>query len=234
MVGAHNFFGTEVEGINAMEIRGHILIALAGIVVLAAPLSLASPSSKKNHSAHPSSKSAKTAHPEASHPKVSHPEASHTKASHSKAHHAGKPAKKRARGQQAIDGERSRQIQEALMREHYMNGEPSGTWDEATQQAMRRYQADQGWQNKTVPDSRALIRLGLGPDRGHLLNPESAMISGPQVLRPTQAPVRAASSPEAPSVQSSVPASSTRGLPVRSSSQVSVPVSSLPDLSPSR
>jgi hypothetical protein len=65
------------------------------------------------------------------------------------------------------------------VREHYLNGEPSGTWDAATQTAMRKYQADQGWQSKTVPDSRALIRLGLGPSHEHLLNPESAMVSTP-------------------------------------------------------
>jgi hypothetical protein len=40
---------------------------------------------------------------------------------------------------------------------------------------MQRYQAAQGWQSKTTPDSRALIKLGLGPSPDHLLNPESAM-----------------------------------------------------------
>ena len=85
----------------------------------------------------------------------------------------GKTAKKR--GQQAIDPTRAREIQEALIRDHYMQGEPSGTWDAATQSAMQRYQADQGWQSKTTPDSRALIKLGLGPSHDHLLNPESAM-----------------------------------------------------------
>ena len=44
---------------------------------------------------------------------------------------------------------------------------------------MERYQADNGWQSKLVPDSRALIKLGLGPDHEHLLNPESAMTSPP-------------------------------------------------------
>jgi len=83
------------------------------------------------------------------------------------------------RGQQAIDSERTRQIQEALIREHYMEGKPSGAWDAGTQAALRRYQADQGWQSKTVPDSRALIKLGLGPNHEHLLNPESAMTTGP-------------------------------------------------------
>jgi len=79
------------------------------------------------------------------------------------------------RGQQAIDSGRARQIQIALIGEHYMQGEPSGSWDSATQAAMKRYQADQGWQSKQIPDSRALIKLGLGPSHDHLLNPESAM-----------------------------------------------------------
>ena len=84
-------------------------------------------------------------------------------------------SKTRKRGQQVIDGERARAIQQALIREHYMEGEPSGKWDSATQEAMQRYQANQGWQAKTTPDSRALIKLGLGPSHDHLLNPESAM-----------------------------------------------------------
>src|SRR6266550_5140878 len=82
-------------------------------------------------------------------------------------------------GQKAIDAERTLQIQEALIREHYMEGKPSGKWDDATQAALRRYQADQGWQSKSIPDSRALIKLGLGPSHDHLLNPESAMTTAP-------------------------------------------------------
>jgi hypothetical protein len=90
-----------------------------------------------------------------------------------KTSHGKKIAAKR--GQQAIDSTRAREIQTALIREHYMQGEPSGSWDSTTQAAMQRYQADQGWQSKTTPDSRALIKLGLGPSHDHLLNPESAM-----------------------------------------------------------
>jgi len=84
------------------------------------------------------------------------------------------------RGQKKIDPERARSIQEALIREHYLSGEPTGTWNEASEEAMRRYQGDHGWQTKEVPDSRALISLGLGPSKDHLLNPESAMTSGPE------------------------------------------------------
>lgn len=86
-------------------------------------------------------------------------------------------------GQQKIDPVRSREIQEALIREHYLDGTASGTWDAKSQSAMQRYQADNGWQSKSVPDSRALIKMGLGPDHEHLLNPESAMTSQPEARR---------------------------------------------------
>ena len=93
-----------------------------------------------------------------------------------------KSAKSRKRGQQKIDASRAREIQEALIREHYLDGTASGTWDAKSESAMKRYQADNGWQSKTVPDSRALIKLGLGPNHDHLLNPESAMTSRPDAL----------------------------------------------------
>jgi hypothetical protein len=92
------------------------------------------------------------------------------------------------RGQQAIDPKRAQEIQEALIREHYLSGEPAGTWNDASQKAMQKYQADHGWQSKQVPDSRALIKLGLGPDHEHLLNPESAMTTQPEARRPAVAP----------------------------------------------
>ncbi len=95
---------------------------------------------------------------------------------------ARKSAKSRKRGQQKIDSTRAREIQEALIREHYLEGSASGTWDAKSQSAMQRYQADNGWQSKSVPDSRALIKLGLGPNHDHLLNPESAMTSQPEPL----------------------------------------------------
>jgi putative peptidoglycan binding protein len=98
---------------------------------------------------------------------------SHTSAQKGKTLRGKKVAGKR--GQQAIDPSRTREIQTALIREHYLQGEPTGTWDSASQAAMQHYQADHGWQSKTTPDARALIKLGLGPSQDHLLNPESAM-----------------------------------------------------------
>jgi len=109
---------------------------------------------------------------------------SHSSASHSpsskKGKHSRKSAHHRVRGQQKIDAKRTQQIQEALIREHYLDGKATGLWNDATEKAMQRYQADNNWQSKTTPDSRALIKLGLGPDHQHLLNPESAMTSEPQ------------------------------------------------------
>ena len=105
----------------------------------------------------------------------------HTSAQKSKSFRGKKSSKQasKKRGQQAIDSTRAREIQAALIREHYMQGLPTGAWDSATQAAMQRYQADQGWQAKTTPDSRALIKLGLGPSHDHLLNPENAMTTAP-------------------------------------------------------
>ncbi len=98
----------------------------------------------------------------------------------SRKHHSRKRLTK-SHGQQKIDPERAEQIQKALIREHYLDGEATGVWNDACQLAMQRYQASNGWQTKVVPDSRALIKLGLGPDHNHLLNPESAMTSPPQL-----------------------------------------------------
>lgn len=100
---------------------------------------------------------------------------------HAASARSGKSAKqtasvRRVRGQQGIDSERARDIQAALIREHYLDGEPSGVWDSRTREALSRFQGDNGWQTKVTPDSRALIKLGLGPTHEGLLNPESAAV----------------------------------------------------------
>ncbi len=86
----------------------------------------------------------------------------------------GKKASWRTRGQRGIQPERVRQIQAALIRENYLAGEPNGVLDQRTKDALVRYQSDNGWQSKVVPDSRALIKLGLGPDHSNLINPDTA------------------------------------------------------------
>lgn len=189
----------------------------AAVLLTASTLSFATTPAKK----HPAPKHEKAEHP-APQKGTKHkaPTATHHSA-HPATHHSAKKVKTHKRGQAAIDNQRAGEIQQALVREHYMSGEPTGTWDTSTQEAMRRYQADQGWQTKEVPDSRALIKLGLGPDHDHLLNPESAMTTGP---------VSQTASNAHPAMSShvSLPASSVNSTPVVA------PATELPSLSSSR
>jgi peptidoglycan hydrolase-like protein with peptidoglycan-binding domain len=82
-------------------------------------------------------------------------------------------------GQQVIDTNRVTEIQQALIREHYLNGEANGNWDATTQAAMRKFQGDQGWQTKLTPDSRALKKLGLGPDYSGAINAKNSTFADP-------------------------------------------------------
>jgi len=73
------------------------------------------------------------------------------KTTHPSANHSG-----------GMDTERATQIQSALIKQGYLTGEPSGVWDSQSIAAMQKLQSDNGWQTKITPDSRALIKLGLG------------------------------------------------------------------------
>jgi len=99
---------------------------------------------------------------------------------HSSAKHSKKASKKswKSKGQQSITSDRTTEIQQALIRDHYLSGEPSGSMDAATKQALVKLQQENGWQTKVVPDSRALIKLGLGPSQSNLLNPDTAAVAG--------------------------------------------------------
>jgi hypothetical protein len=133
--------------------------------------------------------------------KSAHPTATHT-ASAKRASSRKKPVK--ARGQQKIDPERAQAIQQALVREHYLSAdEAGGPWSPASEDAMRRYQEDHGWQTKEVPDSRALIKLGLGPSKDGLLNPESAMTTVPDAPKSESIPPNSHSADPASSTDSS-------------------------------
>jgi peptidoglycan hydrolase-like protein with peptidoglycan-binding domain len=131
---------------NALKI-GVILLLLAGMS--------AAKTRTSKHSPHTSAAaSSRTAH----------------KTSVSSKHRTRRGAWKR-HGQQEIRDDRAAEIQQALIREKYLDGTPSGQWDTRTQQAMARYQADHGWQSKVTPDSRAIIKLGLGPNHAQDMRP---------------------------------------------------------------
>ena len=102
--------------------------------------------------------------------------------------HKGKrKASWKKKGQQGINSERATEIQQALIRQNYLTGEPTGEWDARTQAAWIKYQGDNGWQTKVVPDSRALIKLGLGP------NYSAELLNGPPKASPAATPSTTAS-----------------------------------------
>ena len=109
------------------------------------------------------------------------------KATSSRSAHKTKSRSHRLHGQQAIEPSRVTEIQKALIREHYLSGEPNGNWDATTQAALRKYQSDQGWQTRLLPDSRALKKLGLGPDYSGAINAEGASFAPPAPAMPTPA-----------------------------------------------
>jgi hypothetical protein len=115
-------------------------------------------------------------------------------ASHRRGTRAAAPASHKLHGQQSIDPERVTAIQQALVREHYLT-EANGKWDSTTEAAMQKYQADQGWQTKLMPDSRALKMLGLGPDYSNAINAKDANFaepSAPGTISPDQSAAFAA------------------------------------------
>lgn len=103
-----------------------------------------------------------------------------------------KPTAKARLSSTSIDSERATQIQNALIKAGYLTGVPSGTWDSTTQAAMEKLQSDNGWQTKLVPDSRAIIKLGLGSNntQANVLSATSGdELETPAAAEPAQTPV---------------------------------------------
>src|ERR1700733_13263549 len=87
---------------------------------------------------------------------------------HKRSKSTAKPA-----GQRGIDDVRATQIQTSLIKSGYLSGQASGHWDAQTEAAMQKFQEDNGWQTKLIPDSRAIIKLGLGPAQDSAFNPSA-------------------------------------------------------------
>ena len=61
-----------------------------------------------------------------------------------------------------LEPERIQEIQQALSREGYYQGEANGQWDARTHDAMLRYQTDHGFPATGLPEAKSLMKLGLG------------------------------------------------------------------------
>lgn len=101
-------------------------------------------------------------HASASHAAARHAATSHAVTSHGKRARYGRVAAVHREPAPAMDPTRATEIQSALIRAGYLAGEPTGVWDAESVAAMQKLQDANGWQTKYTPDSRALVKLGLG------------------------------------------------------------------------
>lgn len=114
--------------------------------------------------------------------------------------------------QKAPTPDRVSEIQSALARNGYYQGDPNGKWDSSTVSAMQKFQSDHGLDATGKLDARSLQRLGLGSD--------IAGVSAPRPITPRTTPP-ATQPPAAPKSQ---PSSTGTAAPTSASlSQPKVP-----------
>jgi peptidoglycan hydrolase-like protein with peptidoglycan-binding domain len=120
-----------------------------------------------------------------------------------KKHHASK----REPTQKAPTPERISEIQSALARNGYYQGNPNGKWDSNTISAMQKFQSDNGLSNSGKIDASSLQKLGLGSG--------TAGVDAPKPLTPKPATTAQAASATnaAPPVTTTTSASSTTPAP---------------------
>ena len=114
-----------------------------------------------------------------------------------------KSKKRRARReptQKAPTPDRIKEIQSALARGGYYQGEPNGKWDLNTAAAMQKFQSGNGLEPSGKINALSLQKLGLGS--------EIAGVSAPKPVAPAGTPAPAAPTP-APARPPSTPPSST-------------------------
>ena len=70
----------------------------------------------------------------------------------------------KVKGQTAPTADRIREIQTALNRDGALNAEPTGKWDDATTDAMKKFQENHGLNPTGKIDAGTLNKLGLGSD----------------------------------------------------------------------
>jgi peptidoglycan hydrolase-like protein with peptidoglycan-binding domain len=71
---------------------------------------------------------------------------------------------KKVKGQAAPTPDRINEIQDALARSGAYTGTPSGTWDDSTVEAMKKFQSRHGLNPSGKMDALTLQKLGLGSD----------------------------------------------------------------------
>jgi peptidoglycan hydrolase-like protein with peptidoglycan-binding domain len=73
-------------------------------------------------------------------------------------------SKRRPKGQAAPTADRIKEIQAALQKDGSYQGQPTGKWDAATTEAMKKYQDKNGFSATGKIDALSLHKLGLGSE----------------------------------------------------------------------
>ena len=107
--------------------------------------------------------------------------------------------------QKAPTSDRIEEIQSALARNGYYQGNPNGKWDSSTAAAMQKFQSDHGLDANGKLDARSLQKLGLGSDIAGVSAPRPIT---PASSAPSTSPTSAAPKP-APPTQPSAASGST-------------------------
>jgi peptidoglycan hydrolase-like protein with peptidoglycan-binding domain len=92
----------------------------------------------------------------------------------------------RPRAQTTPTKDRIVEIQEALAREGFYSGKPSGKWDATTSQAMKNFQTSQGLTATGKLGAQSLQKLGLGSDIAGKGAPLPQADTRPSVLSETE------------------------------------------------
>lgn len=127
-------------------------------------------------------------------------QASSSSSSSKSAAHKKKHRSRQQPKQKAPTADRITEIQSALSREGYYQGEPNGKWDGKTVAAVEKFQSANGIQADGKLDAPTLQRLGLGSD--------IAGVSAPKPVAPPSCCSMMAPS-AAPSNQPAAPASTS-------------------------
>lgn len=108
-----------------------------------------------------------------------------------KKHYSKKRSK--VKGQSVPTADRIKEIQSALQKDGSYEGEPTGKWDAATSDAMRKYQDKNGFTPTGKIDALSLNKLGLGSETAGKGAPVPSASATPS---PAPSP---SASPDAPS-----------------------------------
>jgi peptidoglycan hydrolase-like protein with peptidoglycan-binding domain len=97
-----------------------------------------------------------------------------------------KSSSRKEKGQKAPTADRITEIQQALSKDGSFSGTPNGKWDEATGEAMKKFQAGHGLNPSGKLDAKTLQQLGLGSQTAGVAAPMPPISSSSTASTSTQ------------------------------------------------